>query len=275
MARFEVLVPGAPPARPADVTLRIDAESWLAALEAGLDRLGGPRFAPNVLCDIQADGAIHVTDPMGGGVFRIREVTAAPRTVPGAPAATGSAGPPAPAAEHIGRPPAAPAVEDVLVELFGRVGDLDPEVDRADGLAFLLDLALEKVDCEAGSVFLVRPGGRELDFAVVRGPRADELRRLGLTVPMGAGIVGFCASHDVGLAVSEAEKDPRFHRAVSVAIGHPARSLLCAPMAKRGMVLGAFELVNRRGGGPFGKGDLAVLSYLAHQAAELVWRTGA
>jgi hypothetical protein len=275
MARFEVLVPGAPPARPADVTLRIDAESWLAALEAGLDRLGGPRFPSNVLCDVQADGAILVTDPRGGGVFRIREVTAAPRPAPDAPAATGFSGSPAPGAACLGGSLAPPSIEDVLVELFGRVADLDPGVDRAGGLAFLLDLALEKIECEAGSVFLARPGGGELDFAVVRGPRADEIRRLGLTVPTGAGIVGFCVSHDVGLAVSDAERDPRFHRTVSVAVGHPARSLLCAPMAKRGMVLGAFELVNRRGGGPFGGGELAVLSYLAHQGAELVWRTGA
>ncbi|HEY6004408.1 MAG TPA: GAF domain-containing protein, partial [Anaeromyxobacter sp.] len=165
------------------------------------------------------------------------------------------------------------SAEDVLAELFERVGDLDPRADRKTGLGFLLDLAMEKIDCEAGSVFLSRLGGGDLEFAVARGPRAQEILKLGLTVPMGVGIVGFCAQENVGVAVSDAEKDPRFHRAVSQAIGYETRSLLCAPIAKRGRVLGALEVVNKRGGRPFEKGDLAVLSYLAHQAAELVARS--
>ena len=40
MPRFEVFVPAAPPKLPIDLTLRIDAEHWLAALKTGLQRLG-------------------------------------------------------------------------------------------------------------------------------------------------------------------------------------------------------------------------------------------
>jgi GAF domain len=287
MPRFEVFVPAAPPALPLDVTLRLDADNWLAALKAGLEKLGGPGMTSNVLCDIQEDGSIHVTAPQGGGVFRIRELAAAAAPPPAAAPATAPAAPPrgrAPGAAatsaagsappgRIGRAPAPRSTEDVLAELFERVGDLDPRADRKSGLAFLLDLAMEKIDCEAGSVFLSRLGGGDLEFAVARGPRAQEILKLGLTVPMGVGIVGFCAQENVCLAVSDAEKDPRFHRAVSQVIGYETRSLLCAPIAKRGSVLGALEVVNKRAGRPFEKGDLAVLSYLAHQAAELVSRS--
>ena len=282
MPRFEVLVPAAPPALPHDVTLRVDAENWLAALKAGLEKLGSRGTPSNVLCDIQADGSIHVTAPQGGGVFRIQELSAAPAPAPTPPPARPVAPPPpalpraaapgAPAPQpRIGRAPAPRSAEDVLAELFERVGDLDPRADRKSALGFLLDLAMEKTDCEAGSVFLARGTGG-LEFAVARGPRAEEILRLGLAVPMGAGIVGFCARENVSLAVSDAEKDPRFHRAVSQAIGYETRSVLCAPIAKRGNVLGALEVVNKRGGLPFEKGDLAVLSYLAHQAAELLSR---
>jgi len=125
---------------------------------------------------------------------------------------------------------------------------------------------MEKVDAEAGSVFSARLGGRELELAVARGPRAKELLALRVAVPVGVGIVGFCAQEDVCLAISDAEKDPRFHRAVSDAIGYETRSLLCAPIAQKGQVLGALEVLNKRGGRPFDAADLAVLSYLAHQA---------
>jgi hypothetical protein len=254
--RFEVHVPAAPPARPAGATLRLEAEHWLLALKAGLDEVGG-RMA-NVLCDVQADGSIHVTDTRQGGVFRIRELAV------GEPAAG-----PAPAGARIGRA-AAPA-EDALAELAGRAAAARAASDRGAGLALLLDLAMERTGCEAGSVFVARPGGRELEFAVVRGPRADELLRLGITIPLGVGVVGFCARENVCLAVSDVEKDPRFHRAVSQAIGYATRSLLCAPAARGGRVLGALEVLNKRGG-PFDPRDVAVLAHLAREAAELLAR---
>jgi hypothetical protein len=272
MPRFEVFLPAAPPASPIDLTLRLDAESWLAALKGGLEKIGRAHAARNVLCDIQADGSIHVTEPQGGGVFRIRELAVAP---PPPPRPLVASPPPAPGElERIGRAPTPRTPEDVLAGLAERVSALDPRTDRTSALGFLLDLAMEKIDCEAGSALLARPGAGELDFAVARGPRAQEILRLRLTVPMATGLVGFCARENVCVAVSDAEQDPRFYRAVSDAIGYRTRSLLCAPIARGEAALGALELVNKRGGKPFARSDLAVLSYLARQAAELVSRGG-
>jgi hypothetical protein len=260
MPRFEVFCPAAPPALPEAVTLRLEAEHWLAALKAGLARTGAGQPATNVLCDVQTDGSIHVTDPGGGGVFRIREVRDA------APAAA--------AALPAGRPPATARTEDVLAALFEEVAAV-ARLDRQAGLERLLDLALERVDAEAGSILLATDGGRSLAFAAVRGPRASELAALRTSVPVGVGIVGFCVREDVALAVSDAQRDPRFHRAISEAIGYETGSILCAPIALKGQVLGALEVLNRRGGIPFGAQDLAVLTYLAHHAATHLARGGA
>ena len=281
MPRFEVFCPAAPPALPVDVTLRVEAEHWLAALKAGLQKVGGRQMSTSVLCDIQADGSIHVTDPRGGGVFRIQELRAEPAAVlprpreaedpstPGALRAPSAQGERAIGVRgRIGRAPGAPSAADVLAELFERVAEISGQKDTKSALGFLLDLAMEKVEAEAGSVFLARLAGRELEFAVARGPRAKALLALGASVPVGAGIVGFCAQEDVCLAVSDAEKDPRFQRAISEAIGYETRSLLCAPIARKGRVLGALEVMNKRGGAPFDERDLAIVSYLAHQAAE-------
>ncbi len=359
MARFEVFIPATPPGLPMDVTLRVQSENWLAALKTGLQKMGGGQLPPNILCDIQEDGSIHVSDP-SGQVFRIRELAEAPATTPvpapGAPPAAAAAplpraapSPPAPAppaasaappvvprpapaprketpvpvkaaprtapvpvAPREARPPASPAprpdappsrprpssipdrveetkapaprprlvarsapeleAEEVLSELFHRVADLGSKRSRQEGLAFLLDLAMDKIGCEAGSVLLSKLGEGDLGFAVARGPKADEIMKLGLTVPVGIGIVGFCAQENVCLAVSDVQKDPRWYRAVSEAIGYATRSLLCAPISSEGRVLGALEVLNKSGRDPFDSSDLAVLSYLAHQAAELLLR---
>jgi hypothetical protein len=257
--RYEVFVPAAPPDLPGDLTLRIDGEHWLGALKEGIARIGAGRPPTNVLCDIQPDGSIHVTDAGSGRVFRIQEIAQAE---------------PAPAqAAQIGRPAAALRTEDVLAEVFSRASGAQG-LGRREGLAFLLDLALEHAACEAGTVFVGTPAGTELAFEVVRGPRAAELEKLGLKIPVGVGIVGFSARENVCVAVSEAAKDPRFYRAVSQAIGYETRSLLCAPMARGGRVLGVLEVLNKRGGAPFRPTDVAVVSYLAHQAAALVERAG-
>jgi hypothetical protein len=76
MPRFEVFCPAAPPHVSEDVTVRVDAEHWIAALQAALAGLGLPQALASVLCDVQADGSIHVTHPQGGSVYRVREIEA-------------------------------------------------------------------------------------------------------------------------------------------------------------------------------------------------------
>jgi len=319
MARFEVFVPAAPPKVPVDLTLRLEADHWLGALKTGLGRLGESQASNNILCDIQADGSIHVTDPDSGRVFRILELPAitpvgptpvvaaappppapapppaavAPPPAPAAPSAAvapPSPSPPAPApvtppaeaappaepkptpSRTIGRLMAAVKAEDVLAELFLEVSDLGQIQDRKAGLGFLLDNAMRIIGCEAGSVFTADLGRQDLSFEVVRGPTADKLLALGLKVPIGVGVVGFCAQENVCLAVSDVEKDSRFYRAVSEATGYQTRSLLCAPMARQGRVVGCLEVLNKKGGKPYDQKDMAVLSYLAAQAASFLAR---
>lgn len=256
MPRFEVSCPASPPANPEAVTVRVDAEHWLAALKTALQKSGRGPPPTNLLCDVQPDGAIQVSDPAEGVVVRIRELRAE----------AAAAAPRAPAAD-VAAPLRPGRTEDVLAELFAEVAEL-ARLDRQAGLERILDLAVARVDAEAGSVLLCRPGGDALEFAAVRGPRAKELAALRQAVPVGVGIAGFCVREAVCLAVSDAARDPRFHGGISEAIGYATRSILCAPIARRGQVLGALEVLNRRGGLPFGQQDLAVVSYLAHQAAE-------
>lgn len=257
MPRYEVFVPAAPPAIPRDESLEIEGDNWLGALRVGLARLGGARTPANVLCDVKPDGSIHVTDAATGRVLRIREAV--------------SAAPASPPPGRIGRPAAPAQAGDPLAEVFAKVSGVR-KLDRGRALAALLDLALEHAACQAGTVFLADPPGKELAFEVVRGPRAGEIARLGIRIPMGVGLAGFSAQERVCVAVSDAAKDPRFYRAVSQAVGYEVRSLLCAPMTRGDRVVGVLEVLNKRGGAAFGPTDVAVVSYLAHQAAEIAER---
>jgi hypothetical protein len=305
MARYEVFVPAAPPRVPMDLTLRLDADHWLGALKSGLKRLGEVQPTSNILCDIQPDGSIHVTDPDSGRVFRIVELPAITPVGarPAVPAVSTSpvpraavAPPPLAAAMPVARPSShaervvatktpisTPAhaigrmasvvrAEDTLADLFHEAAEMARITDRKAGLGFALDTAMRIIGCEAGTVFTADLGRKDLSFEVVRGPSADRLMALGMKIPIGVGVVGFCAQEDVCLAVSDVEKDSRFYRAVSEATGYQTRSLLCAPMSRHGQVVGCLEVVNKQGGKPFDQKDLAVLSYLAAQSAAFLGR---
>ncbi|HEX4622033.1 MAG TPA: hypothetical protein VH208_10745, partial [Myxococcaceae bacterium] len=75
MPKFEVFIPPAEP-KGFNVTFKVDANNWMAALKIGMLKLGQQGAnAQNILVDIQDDNSVHVTESESGRVFRIRELT--------------------------------------------------------------------------------------------------------------------------------------------------------------------------------------------------------
>ncbi|MBS2024297.1 MAG: GAF domain-containing protein, partial [Deltaproteobacteria bacterium] len=158
------------------------------------------------------------------------------------------------------------AVEEILCELFERTPaafDKKPE----EALYYLLDLALEKIPSDSGSVYVADLNRRDLRFAAVRGPKAKDLLALDVRVPMGKGFVGFCAQEGVAIAISDAQRDPRFYQEISSRLGYETKSVLTTPVLQDGRALGAIQLINKRGSSSYTQAELSVLHYLAHQAA--------
>lgn len=175
----------------------------------------------------------------------------------------------------IGRPKSSAAVqavsrtqvEDVLAEIFERVQELPSKKSADEALAFVLDLAMEKVPADAGSVLKADTGSGDLSFVEARGPRSKELLSSNLKIPAGTGFAGFCSAEGVSVAISDVEKDPRYYAEIAEKLNYETRSLLCAPMMTHGRSFGCLQLINRKGGPQFLEHEVGLLSYLAHQAA--------
>lgn len=157
--------------------------------------------------------------------------------------------------------------EDILADIFLRVVDLGGMKDIPQAMEFVLDLVMEKVPCEAGSVLRADGTTGDLSFVTARGPKAREILKANLVVPAGTGIAGFCAAEGVSVAVSDVEKDPRFYAEVGARVGYATRSMLCAPMMTHGRSFGCVQVINRKGGPQFLEHEVGVIAYLAHQAA--------
>ncbi|HEY1088827.1 MAG TPA: GAF domain-containing protein [Archangium sp.] len=157
--------------------------------------------------------------------------------------------------------------EDILADIFLRVVDLGAKKDIQEAMEFVLELVMEKVPCESGSVLRADGTTGDLTFVTARGPKAKEILKANIVVPAGTGIAGFCASEGVSVAVSDVEKDPRFYAEVGERIGYATRSMLCAPMMTHGRSFGCVQVINRKGGPQFLEHEVGVIAYLAHQAA--------
>lgn len=157
--------------------------------------------------------------------------------------------------------------EDILADIFLRVTDISSKKTTEEAMQFILDLVLEKVPCEAGSVLRSDIATGDLSFITARGPKATEILKAKIVVPAGTGIAGFCAAEGVSVAVSDVDKDPRFYAEVGARVGYETRSMLCAPMMTHGHSFGCVQVINRKGGPQFLEHEVGVLAYLAHQAA--------
>ncbi|HUU03654.1 MAG TPA: GAF domain-containing protein [Myxococcota bacterium] len=283
MPSFEVFIPKSKKL-PMNLSLKVEAESWVEALKAGRSKLGeSGEVTDNVLVDIKEDNSIHVTDAGTGQVFKIRELGGieepAPEaaTEPEMQAATQPEIQAAPAPEPepvqtIGRTLEfeADTTADYLADIFETTQSVHEQPNQEQALYFMLDLAMDKIQTDSGSILLSDINKHDLSFGAARGPKAGKV--MNFKIKIGQGIVGFCVSEGVGVAISDVTRDPRFYSAVSEKIGYSTRSILCVPMEADGRVFGALELINRKQSDTFSELDLNVANFIANQLAQYLLR---
>jgi Nif-specific regulatory protein len=122
----------------------------------------------------------------------------------------------------------------------------------------------EVLDAEGVSVLLLDPDKSELYFPYVAEDDPEVAARLlRLRFPATEGIAGAVLASGESLRVDDVRSDPRFYPGVDRETGASTRALLAAPLTSRQGTIGVIEVINRRGGDPFGEGDLAFLEALA------------
>ncbi|MFW6057347.1 MAG: GAF domain-containing protein [Persicimonas sp.] len=156
-------------------------------------------------------------------------------------------------------------IEDIFLEIQ-EIHEGGKSMEEVVG--FVMEMAMDKVHAESGSVLFADVNGKELYFATARGPKADEI--MDYRVPMGKGIVGFCTREGVSLAISDAQNDPRFYKAISESLGYETHGLVCAPIQHQGRVYGALELINKKQSSGFTSDEMNALTYLGRQLAQYV-----
>jgi signal transduction histidine kinase len=129
----------------------------------------------------------------------------------------------------------------------------------------ILENAVNILNCEAGTLFLMDEPTGDLIFRVTVGPVATNL--LGQRLPAGAGIVGRAVQSRAPVIENDAQRSSAHAVSPDKQTGFISRSLLAVPMQIKDRVLGVIEVINRRDGLPFVEDDQNLLTAFAGQAA--------
>ena len=148
---------------------------------------------------------------------------------------------------------------ELLLEVSRRVAaasSLDEMLDT------IIDIAVDALDGERGSLFLYDEESGELYSRVAQGNLRREIRVLSAS-----GFVGHVFTKGEPLIVADAYSDPRFNKEVDQQTGFVTRNVICAPVLTAvGERIGVIEVLNKRHG-PFKTADLEFLDAITSQAA--------
>lgn len=123
-----------------------------------------------------------------------------------------------------------------------------------------LELVMQHVPCEAGTVLKGTVHDRGLQYLAVEGPFADQL--MGRRLPFGQGLGGL--AHDLGVPIKVDERsvaDPDRPEPIVVKLGYAVRATLCVPVRSDDAVYGVIELYNPKDG-PFTPADVETIDQI-------------
>jgi signal transduction histidine kinase len=123
-----------------------------------------------------------------------------------------------------------------------------------------LEIALETVDAESGSILLSDPATEQLIFRHSIGrSRVKE----GTAIPWNKGIAGEVFRSGVPIVIQDAHTDPRHYADIDKMLGHVTRDLIALPLKRwEGDPIGVFEVLNKREG-LLDDDDLAILTIVS------------
>jgi eukaryotic-like serine/threonine-protein kinase len=129
-------------------------------------------------------------------------------------------------------------------------------------LTILGETAARLASAERSTIYMVDKDAAQLWSRSAMGDGVGEIR-----IPLGTGISGMVALTGETIMLDDPYSDIRFNPEVDKRTGYRTRNLLTMPVkSAKGMILGVFQVLNKRQGS-FGRDDVELLSTLAASAA--------
>jgi GAF domain-containing protein len=141
----------------------------------------------------------------------------------------------------------------------------DPDITERSLLQSIVEVARGVFGAAAASVFLLDQRTDELVFEAVSGAGEDHL--IGTRFPSETGLAGWVAMSGQPLMVDDVSQDPQFARDVAESTGYVPRSIIAAPLIRRGECVGVLEVLDSGSQQRSELSDLELVGLLATEGA--------
>jgi len=156
------------------------------------------------------------------------------------------------------------AISDInkLAQLIDAAKIVNSTLDLDKLLGVILEAALQGVNADRGTVYLIDDVKGELWSKVLTGSEMVEIR-----LPVGKGIAGHVAATGDVVNIPDAYVDPRFNPDFDKKTGYHTKTILCMPLKnKDGKIVGVFQMINK-GKGTFSYDDESFIDALSIHAS--------
>jgi two-component system sensor histidine kinase HydH len=147
-----------------------------------------------------------------------------------------------------------------------RINQFLAHLDNLDDLLqSIMQEASRAAEAQASSIALYDSQTKDLCFTVSIGKKASQIKQMRLK--LGQGIIGYAASSRKPVNIPDVSKDKRFHSDADKKTKFKTKSILAVPILYQKRLIGALEVLNKKGKQSFSKEDTRLLEIVAGQAA--------
>jgi len=149
--------------------------------------------------------------------------------------------------------------------LYNISRELAAQLDLRRLLQHILQLTIEAVDANSGSILVLDERGAVIEGALAFGGKVHDHTAQQLADTYERGLAGWVVEHRQAALVRNTGDDPRWLRRTLAKGDAESRSAICVPLLARERIVGVLTVVHPEAG-HFGEDDLALLQAIADQA---------
>ncbi|MFD1862039.1 HD domain-containing phosphohydrolase [Planococcus chinensis] len=152
-----------------------------------------------------------------------------------------------------------------LMSLLEAFKQLNSNIEIHDVFQDILLQMVHVIHAEAGTLWVVDGEAQKIRAVAAYGGSAHNI--LHLELEMGEGIVGKVIAGGAELLIEDVPAHPDWSNRADATSGFATKSMITVPLAVKGQVLGALQLVNKKDGRQFTEQDMSLALMLANQSA--------
>ncbi len=155
-----------------------------------------------------------------------------------------------------------------LTILYEVVKNLHFLYDSEKIYSHLLENIVKALDADAASLYIADARQENLKLKACVGPKKGIIEMISeeMPFPFGEGLAGWAAKFNQALLVENVQNEPRFNPKWDTLTGYKTKSVLCAPISNKDVVLGVIEVLNKRSAN-FNQNDQDLVTAISKQTA--------